>query len=103
MSRTILRTPEFAADLRAVYDYLDEHSRRAAERLSTRLAKRLRLLTLHPRVGRDRDEFVPGLRSIVVDRYVVFFTFTESLLILIRFLHGSRDLPGVFGVAEPSG
>lgn len=41
--------------------------------------------------GRARDELQPGLRSVVVSYYVVFFVVTDDEVQIRRIVHGSRD------------
>jgi plasmid stabilization system protein ParE len=41
--------------------------------------------------GRPRDELQPGLRSVVVEYYVVFFVVTADEVQIRRIIHGSRD------------
>jgi toxin ParE1/3/4 len=48
-------------------------------------------------MGRPRDELGAGVRSVVVGRYVVFYRFTDTELVVLRIIHGSRDIPSEFG------
>lgn len=45
--------------------------------------------------GRARDEIKPGLRSIVVQKYTVFYRATDTAVQVVRLLHGSRDIDGI--------
>jgi toxin ParE1/3/4 len=42
--------------------------------------------------GRPRDEMGPGIRSIVVYPYIVFYQFTDKELVILRIIHGSQNL-----------
>jgi toxin ParE1/3/4 len=80
------------ADLLEILNYLDEHSPVAAERFATALTERCLQLGRLPGMGRSREELRPGIRSIVVEKYVVFFRVTESSVRILRILHGARDM-----------
>lgn len=45
--------------------------------------------------GAPRDWLSPGLRFTTIARYSVYFRVTETALIVVRFLHGARDLSGI--------
>src|SRR5271156_166063 len=56
------------------------------------------LLARHPYLGRRRDDDLkPGLRSLVVDEYVVTYRIeTESAVLILHVLHGRRDIESLF-------
>ena len=84
------------AEIRAAVGYLDQFSPPAAERLSAKIDSQSELLRTSPFMGRARDELGPGLRSIVVGDYLLFYRVTDTEVIVVRFLHGRRDLPAAF-------
>jgi toxin ParE1/3/4 len=43
-------------------------------------------------MGRLRPEYAPGLRSFVVDDYVVLYQVVEATIEIAHVLHGSRDI-----------
>jgi len=47
-------------------------------------------------MGRRRDELSPGLRSVVMGSYLIFYRPLEDGIRLMRVAHGSRDLPSLF-------
>jgi toxin ParE1/3/4 len=49
-----------------------------------------------PHSGRARDELFRGVRSIVVDPYVVFYRVGNSAIEIIRVLHRQRDVDAIF-------
>jgi toxin ParE1/3/4 len=51
----------------------------------------------NPLLSRQRDELLPGLRSVIVRPHVIFFRIRDSALEVVRVLHGRRDLPAIFG------
>ena len=61
-----------------------------ADRLTDAIFDRFELLVEQPRMGRNRPEFGDGVRSFVVESYVIYYRYDEDLLIA-RVLHGRRD------------
>lgn len=99
--RDLVRTELADEDIRNALAYLDELSPVAAERLVERVESRCEHLRTNPFMGRVRDEFRPGLRSIVVGDHLLFYHVTDAEVVVVRFIHGSRDLPAVFDPESP--
>jgi len=51
---------------------------------------RFDLLAEQPGMGRARPEFAPGVRSFVVENYVIYYR-QEGDVLIARILHGRRD------------
>jgi len=51
------------------------------------------MLAESPSAGRTREEFQPGLRSFPVGSFVVFYRPIEDGILVVRVLHGARDIP----------
>jgi toxin ParE1/3/4 len=99
--RSVHRSPEAEADLQSTLSYLAERSPPAAKRYAKQFQGKIRLIANQPAVGRKRDALRPGLRSVVVHPYVLFYRFTDTQIEIVRVLHGARDLPTFFDeVAE---
>jgi toxin ParE1/3/4 len=88
----VTRTERAASDLADILEYLDQHSPPAAERFAAAVDQRCAQLGRLPDIGRLREELAPGLRSIVIDRYVLFYRVTPNAVEVLRILHGARDL-----------
>src|SRR5262245_21954880 len=88
----VIRTEQAEADLEQILDYLEERSPAAAERLAAAIDERCQLLGTVPALGSPRDDIRPGLRCVVVQRYVLFYRVTEQAVEVLRILHGSRDI-----------
>jgi toxin ParE1/3/4 len=86
------RTSEARADIKEALEYLEARSPAAAETLSDAIQQRCDQLGLLPGLGRSRDELQPGLRSIVVQKYTIFYRVTEVAVQIVRVLHGARDI-----------
>ena len=101
MPRLVI-APEARQDLRAIRDYIAKDDRKAAPRLVMRLRDMARMLAGAPVIGRARPEFSAGVRSFVVNRYVLFYRpLTRAAGVeLVRVLHGARDVDIVFAGEE---
>ncbi len=69
----------------------------AADRFAAELDTACRLLASQPGIGRPRDDLGAGVRSRVVGYHVPFYRTTTDTFTVLRVLHGSRDIPAVFG------
>ena len=78
-------------DLEEIWSYVAEDaSPTTADRLIDSIFDRFELLVEQPRMGRSRPEFGEGVRSFVVENYVIYYRHGGDLLIA-RVLHGRRD------------
>jgi toxin ParE1/3/4 len=91
----VVRTDQAETDLAEILDYLDKRSPQAAERLATAIDDRANLLGQFPEMGRKRDELAPGLRSMVVEQYVLFYRVSATAVEVLRILHGARDIDSI--------
>jgi toxin ParE1/3/4 len=57
-------------------------------------------LTDEALMWRARDEILPGLRSVLVHPYTVFYRLNEGVVEVVRVLHERRDLARVFSKKE---
>jgi toxin ParE1/3/4 len=93
--RRVVRTAAAERDLEEILEWLHDHSPSVAQRLPGALDTRCRLLATQPMMGRFRDDLRPGLRSVVVEYYVVYFMVTDEEIQIRRIVHGSRDTRAV--------
>lgn len=97
---TVVRTPLARSDFLEIVDYLLAHSEPAADRFTADVENACRLLATNPRMGRARNELAPGVRSVVVGNYVLFFRATATSVEVLRIFHGARNItPDLF--ADP--
>lgn len=84
---------EARADLDELWFYVaSDRSIEAADRLVDALTARFVLLSAYPRAGRRRDMLRPGIRSLPVAPYVVFYRIEGDDVLIQRVVRGSRDL-----------
>lgn len=61
------------ADVVSARLYIAEHNPRAATRFWKKMRAQWRMLRRFPEAGRLRPEYAPGLRSIVVEQYLILY------------------------------
>ncbi|MCX7044536.1 MAG: type II toxin-antitoxin system RelE/ParE family toxin [Candidatus Sumerlaeota bacterium] len=64
-----------------------------------RLFQTFELLAEQPKMGRARGEF-PGLRSLALKPYIIFYRIREGGIEIIRVVHGSRDIAHLLEAEE---
>jgi toxin ParE1/3/4 len=84
--------PEAEADLAEIHDHFAQDSPARAQRFIALLRDRCAPLRQFPEMGRMRDDLLPGLRSLPVDRYVVIYRVLGDAVEIVTIVHGSRDV-----------
>jgi len=59
------------------------------------ITRRFHLLATYPRIGRERSDLRPGLRSFPVDAYVIFYRIEGEDVFILHVLDGRRDIPAL--------
>jgi len=88
----VLRTDRTEADLLEIWAYVARDNPRAADRVLADIAAACKVLAENPAVGRLREELACGLRSFAVGKYVVFYRLARGGIVVVRVLHGARDV-----------
>jgi toxin ParE1/3/4 len=97
LRRPVIWSPEADDDLLDIWSYLtNEASEAVADRLVGKIHARAEALGRFPMTGRVRNELIPGIRSVLVQPYVIFYHVTDAAVGVARVLHGSRDLNAIF-------
>lgn len=91
-----MRRPQAADDILEVWLFIAEDSVVEADRWIDRLEDSLYLWATQPKMGRARDELIPGLRSLPFGRYVVFYQALPDGIDVVRVLHASQDIDALF-------
>jgi toxin ParE1/3/4 len=86
------------ADLEGIGEYIisEGGNLETAERFIRSIATRFGFLAENPHAGRARDDLGPGRRSFPADRYLIVYRLRGSDVLILRVVHGSRDLPALF-------
>ena len=93
------RAPEADSDLDDIVIGIAGHggSFQSAERLVASITERFHLLSKYPYLGRSRDaDLGRGRRSYAVGEYVIIYRVENSDVLILRVLHGRRDIEGLF-------
>jgi len=86
-------TDQAKADLREIwYSIASDRDERTADRVVTQIFDKCHSHAQFPESGRLREELSRGLRSFPVRPYVVFYSPFEDTILVLRILHGRRDL-----------
>ncbi|MEA5539477.1 type II toxin-antitoxin system RelE/ParE family toxin [Limnoraphis robusta Tam1] len=95
MSLYILSAPA-RKDLQEITKYLLKFSVNAANHFIDNFEEKCRLLVDFPEMGRCREELAPSLRSLPVDKYVIFYRPIKNGIQIERVLSGYRDFESIF-------
>jgi toxin ParE1/3/4 len=83
-------------DLEDIAGFISLNSRRAADRMIDRITGAFRRIAEMPGIGRQREEFSPGLRSFTVAPFLIFYRESEDGVEIVRVVHGARNLDDLF-------
>lgn len=84
-------------DLDEIADYIAADSLRHALVFVRELRAHCARIAAAPLAWPARPELGAGIRSSSHGRYVIFFRVQQKQLLIVRILHGARDLPAQFG------
>lgn len=87
--------PQATSDLDEIWSFvaIQSGSIEIADRAIETITERFLVLSRFPEIGRSREEDLrPGLRSFSVGAYVIFYRIERAEALILRVLHGSRDL-----------
>ncbi len=74
-----------------IWSFIADDSVANADRFLALLDDKLNRLATQPLMGRSRDELMPGLRSFLFRRFIVFFPLPDGIDI-VRVIHSARDI-----------
>jgi len=92
--------PQADTDLDDIWYYVAKESGsiEVANRLIDSVTSRFFLLSTHPYMGRARDaDFGVDSRSLAVGEYVIVYCVQDDDVLILRVVHGRRDLETLFG------
>lgn len=92
MSRILRITEPARQDLEDIWLGLEPFGVELADRSLDELQQKFLQLQQFPGLGRSREDLAPGLRSVVVRDLVILYRSLEGVLIIVRVVHGRRDL-----------
>jgi toxin ParE1/3/4 len=96
-ARRVVWAPKSKKDLRDVWRYYQRvASPEIADKLLREIDEAGRRLSDEALMWRARDEILPGLRSVLVPPYTIFYRVRDGVVEIARVLHERRDLPHIF-------
>jgi toxin ParE1/3/4 len=88
---------ESKEDLAGIWAYHTQFFGDEAQKVIDEILEDAESLRRFPEMGRTRNDFEPGLRCLVARRdYLVFYTITTDAVVIVRVIHGSRNLKAEF-------
>lgn len=88
----LLITPLAAQDLEEIGDYIAQDNPRRAVSFINQIKAQCHKICLNPEGYRRRPELSEKLRSCAFGRHVIFFESNPKQVLIVRVLHGARDL-----------
>lgn len=79
-------------DLIALWSYIADHNRAAADRVYLRLEARIKVLEEFPEIGPLRPDIAPDARVLVERPYLILYRIISDLVQIVRILHGARRI-----------
>lgn len=78
-----------------IRDIIEENPS-AAPHWFDRLEAKCRNLAAFPRMGRVRDDFIPGLHVFPFGNYLIFYDIEPAGIVVLHVVDGRRDVPALF-------
>jgi len=94
-SLAIRRSRKAQADLTEIWLYIAERDEAAADRVLDEIERVCRLIATRPKMGRERSELKPNIRSFGVMSWVIFYRIADDFIDVVRVLHAARDLDAI--------
>jgi plasmid stabilization system protein ParE len=85
-------SPEAAADVREIWEYIAQDSIRAARRVRLQILDACRMIAANPHIGHKREDLTPkAVLFWPVGSYLIVYRAQPSIEI-VRVLHAARDV-----------
>ncbi|MDD2901121.1 MAG: type II toxin-antitoxin system RelE/ParE family toxin [Syntrophales bacterium] len=92
----VVKRPLAETDLEEIWWYIAQDNPDAADRVLDKIEERCRTLAQFPNMGFSRDELHPGLRSLPVGKYLIFYLPIADGIEVVRVLPGMMDIDAFF-------
>ena len=83
-------------DLLSIWDYVSDDNVTAANELLTSIESKFVVIQSQPNAGVLRSDLVPGIRSVPIGNYLIFYRAEAITVTVLRVLHGAQDLRAIF-------
>jgi toxin ParE1/3/4 len=94
-SLAIRRSRKARVDLTDIFLYVAERDEIAAKRVLKEIERVCRLIASRPKMGRERPDLKPNIRSFVVMSWIIFYRVDDDFVEIVRVLHSARDLDAI--------
>ena len=92
----VLKRPLAENGLDEIWLYIAQDNPDSADAFLDKIEERCQALAQFPFIGTNRDELMPDLRSLPVGNYLIFYMPIEDGIVVVRVLHGMRDIDALF-------
>ena len=89
-------SPEAESDLDEIWLYIAQDNPDSADKLLDEIDKTTQNLARFTKMGSNRNELYPGLKSFPVGMYLIFYLPISGGIEIIRVLHGMMDIDAFF-------
>jgi len=96
MMRELFVTKEAETDILEISNYIFEFSEETAVRTVIGITDKYQALWEYPFMGRQRNDLGLDYRMLPVGVYNIIYKVSDARVTILRVLHGSRDLIGIF-------
>jgi toxin ParE1/3/4 len=101
VKREVIFRPSALADLKDIFDYIEQQSPLNAARYVEKIEAFCMKLEYFSERGIRRDDLRPGIRILgFKNRISVAFVVSEEVVEIVRILYGGRDLQSALGVDD---
>ena len=83
-------------DIDAIFKYIANSSVTAARKVTAKFTSRTKLLATSATPGELRADIGPNVRQTIVDEYLLFYEVDDQRIVLLRVIHGARQMPDAF-------
>ena len=85
-----------AGDIENIWKYVAQNNSKAADKMFDTLRTTFPKLAKFPQMGKERPELAYSLRSFPVKSYLIFYRAIDQGIEIVRILHRSQDIEGIF-------
>ena len=89
-------SPRALTDIKSTWEYLSEQNEDIAIELIKEISQKCKILSENPKIGRERNDLIIGLRLFPFKNYNIFYFQTEFGVEIYRVIHSSRDVIQIF-------
>ena len=91
----IRRSRKARLDLTEIFLYVADSDEIAAKRVLKEIERVCRLIASRPKIGRERPDLKPNIRSFGVMSWIIFYRVDDDFVEIVRVLHSARDLDAI--------